>query len=371
MPDLDTVTYSNLGRERAERIAAAREDLVRDGQDPRRAVMVVTEQPARDDLCRSAPFELLRADDEPGDGLTLEGYGAVTNSVTHIDSWEGSFDEVIAPGAFKKSLRERTPRMQFDHGRHPLIGSIPLGVYTLAEEDDHGLHVAGRLTDNWLIQPVRDAIRDGGVEGMSFRFSIMKEDWTDKDGKKVKDEELWDLLWYGAGDRGPLLRTLKELKVSEVGPVVWPAYDDTSVGVRSVVRIDLANIDAPGTRRDLARALFIADAHAAGEAARTRLRAADQAALRRSLTEEGWDPHTAREWSLLAFTRATEPPATPVAGARPEPRSTATPAGGHPTGPPSTDDAAGEHSSASDRRARIRAGLNAVAAANAKIETKE
>ena len=81
----------------------------------------------REDLIRSVDFALVRSEDG-GDGLTLEGYAAVFDSPTRIDSWEGQFDEVIQRGAFKKTLRERTPVLQFDHGQHPLIGSIPLGT---------------------------------------------------------------------------------------------------------------------------------------------------------------------------------------------------------------------------------------------------
>lgn len=271
--------------------------------------------PPREDLCRSAPFTLLRADADPtGDGLTLEGYGAVFNSVTEIDSWEGTFEEVIAPGAFRKSLRERTPKMQFDHGRHPLLGSLPLGRYTTVEEDERGLHVVGRLTDNWLIQPFRDAIRDEGVEGMSFRFSVLRDEWRDKDGKLIKPDELLDILWGGAGDRGPIRRTLKEVRALEVGPVVWPAYEGTTVGVRSLT-IDLGRLTDPDQRRSLAHAVFLADA-----ANRT--------------TEEA-------------------PPTTDPAGGHASddstddaPRSTQVPAGEHAEeAPPTTVPSAGEHTS--------------------------
>lgn len=212
----------------------------------------------RENLCRSAPFTLTRADEDGDDGLTIEGYGAVFGSVTEINSWEGSFEEVIAPGAFRKSLRERTPKMQFDHGSHPLLGSLPLGRWDTAEEDSTGLHVVGRLSDNWLVQPFRDAIRDEGVAGMSFRFSVVREEWRDKDGKLIKPEDVWEVLW-APGDRDPLRRTLKEVKVPEVGPVVWPAYEETSVGVRSVV-IDLGRPTDPETRQQLARAVAYVDA---------------------------------------------------------------------------------------------------------------
>lgn len=298
--------------------------------DPRRVQLRDSGQPAREDLHRSAPFELVRAEGEEGDGLTIDGYGAVFNSVTTIDSWEGSFDEVIAPGAFKKSLRERMPIMQFDHGRHPLVGSLPLGRWDSAEEDTQGLHVVGRLSANWLIEPFRDAIRDGGVTGMSFRFSIVRDEWTDKDGKKVKDDELTELLWYGSGDRGPLLRTLKELKVSEVGPVTWPAYEATSVGVRSGVDrfvVDLGRLDlrTPSARSRLARAVVLADA---------------------------------------AAPKDSDAPMAP--DARPEPRSTDS-ADEHAAPAPHVTDSAGEHSSAQDRKARMTADLAQVRAAMSKM----
>jgi HK97 family phage prohead protease len=229
----------------------------------------VRTSPIREDLCRSAPFTLTRATDEGSDGLTIEGYGAVFNSPTRINSWEGDFEEVVAPGAFKRSLRARVPRMQFDHGQHPLLGSLPLGRWTVAEEDERGLHLVGRLTDNWLVTPFRDAIRDGGVEGMSFRFAVVNDEWRDAQGAKLRDDEVAEFLYRGSGDRGPIRRTLREVKVSEAGPVVWPAYDDTAVGVRSRfgvtdlrdqrVTIDLGRLHQPGTQRRLADLVAFAD----------------------------------------------------------------------------------------------------------------
>lgn len=187
----------------------------------------------RDDLTRSVPFELTRAADDDGDGLTLEGYGAVFDTPTRIDSWEGRFDEVIARGAFAKTLKERTPVVQFDHGHHPLVGSIPIGVPEVLREDAHGLFVRARLHDNWLVQPVRDAIRDGSINGMSFRFSVVKETFDESGDVPV--------------------RTVQEVKLYEVGPVVFPAYEATSVGVRDIA----ARLSDPEYRAHLARALIL------------------------------------------------------------------------------------------------------------------
>lgn len=222
------------------------------------------------EMRRQSPFTL---SGEDGDGLTLDGYAAVFNRLTTIDSWEGRFREKIAPGAMKKSFRENPPRVQFDHGSHNLIGSIPIAVpsdgYPREEVDpdlapEGGAHIIARLFDNWLVQPVRDAISAQAINGMSFRFGTISEVWHDADGKQIRTEaqlqELLDRSWREDVPEDELLiRTLKELRVPELGPVVWPAYADTSVGVRSRT-IDLGRLDDPDTKSFLARALILADA---------------------------------------------------------------------------------------------------------------
>lgn len=205
-------------------------------------------------LCRDVPPFEARASDE-GDGLTLEGYGAVFGSPTRIDSWEGTFDEEISRGAFKKTLKERTPVLQFDHGRHPWVGSIPIGSFESLREDATGLHVLARLHDNQLVQPVRDAIQSSAISGMSFRFQVVKDEWRDVAGKLVKPEDVQRILWASDADDPDsiLKRTLKEVRLFEVGPVVFPAYAETSVGVRSRELVSL--LTDPQVRAEVARAL--------------------------------------------------------------------------------------------------------------------
>src|SRR5690606_40475551 len=90
------------------------------------------------------------------------------------------------------------------------------------------LFVEARLTDNWLIQPIRDAISDGAVDGMSFRFDVVRDEWRDINGKLIKDDGELLALLYDPGERGPLQRTLIEVRVAELGPVVFPAYQERS-----------------------------------------------------------------------------------------------------------------------------------------------
>lgn len=175
-----------------------------------------------------------RAADEAGDGRTLEGYAAVFRTPTLIDSWEGTFEEEIARGAFSKTIGERTPVLQFDHGRDMRTGSLPIGSIEDLREDSKGLFVSARLFDNDVVEPIRQAIEAQAIDGMSFRFEVLRDRWRDAAGKNVKPEELSTLLWK-PGDRGPLKRTLLEVRLFELGPVVFPAYASTSVGVRSIL----------------------------------------------------------------------------------------------------------------------------------------
>lgn len=183
------------------------------------------------DLCvRSYDFEIRT---EGGDGLTLEGYAAVFNTPTRIRDHLGDFDEVVLPGAFARSLTERTPVLQWDHGRDPAVGTAPIGDIADLREDDHGLYVRARLYEHPTTDRVRMAIKGKSVKGMSFRFGVPDkgDTWTKRTGE-------------------PDLREIRDADVHELGPVVFPAYKNTSVTVRSL----LAQLD-PDEYRALIREL--------------------------------------------------------------------------------------------------------------------
>lgn len=184
----------------------------------------------KNNVCRAAPFELRAADND--DGFTLEGYGAVFDEPTRIDSWEGLFDETIARGAFAKTIKERKPVLQFDHGRDAATGSVPIGAVELLREDRHGLFVRAKMHDNARVEPIRQAIASGAIDGMSFRFRVIREEWDESDDREVP------------------LRTINEVELFELGPVVFPAYEATTVGVRSLLA-DLPEYDRQRLLADL------------------------------------------------------------------------------------------------------------------------
>lgn len=148
-----------------------------------------------------------------GDGLTLEGYAAVFDQPAPIRDWDGEYVETIVRGAFRKTLRERTPVVQFDHGQHPMFGSLPIAAVRDIREDKTGLFIRARMFDTPLFEPLRHAINEGAIDGMSFRFEVVKDVWT-SDRKQ---------------------REVREVKLFELGPVVFPAYAGTSVGLRALV----------------------------------------------------------------------------------------------------------------------------------------
>lgn len=175
---------------------------------------------------RSVDFESESSDD----GFTLEGYAAVFDSPTRVRSWEGDFTETIRRGAFARSLKERTPVLQYDHGKDARVGSVPIGSIEELREDRRGLYVRARLFDNATVEPVRQAIAGRAIRGMSFRFEVPEggDSWTRS----------------GAAEE----REIRDADVHELGPVVFPAYDTTTVTVRSL----LAQLD-PGERDALVR----------------------------------------------------------------------------------------------------------------------
>lgn len=196
-------------------------------------------------VARSVSFELVRAQDSD-DGLTFEGYAAVFNTPVEIRSfWEaedlriegGVFREQIAPSAFNKTIKDKAqwPLIDFEHGRHPVIGSMPIGVVSELRADSKGLFVRARLTDSWLIEPVRAAVRDGALTGMSIRAEPVSET-INRDAK-------------------PPMVTRTEMRLIDLGPVTRPAYDTTTASVRSKQIAELLR-DDPAARQDLLDALM-------------------------------------------------------------------------------------------------------------------
>lgn len=151
----------------------------------------------------TAPLEV-RAD-----GQTVAGYAAVFDSVTDIG---GMFREKIAPGAFKPSLKGDV-RALWNHDSSHVLGRTKAGTLRL-NEDDKGLAVEIDLPDTQAGRDLRENMRLGNVDGMSFGFRVTKQEWDE------------------TGDTP--LRTIQEVELFEVSAVTFPAYEDTELALRSL-----------------------------------------------------------------------------------------------------------------------------------------
>jgi HK97 family phage prohead protease len=147
-----------------------------------------------------------------GDGLTFRGYAAVFDS----PSEPLPFVERIRPGAFARSLkRERSIKMFHNHNSDIVLGSTRAKTLTLIE-DQRGLLAEATLPDNYWGHYVRDAVKRGDIDSMSFGFQTVKDSWS--------------------GDMAE--RDLIEARLFEVSDVSgWPAYAATSASVRELAEI--------------------------------------------------------------------------------------------------------------------------------------
>ena len=162
-------------------------------------------------------IEVRAADD--GDGLTLSGYIAKFGEPTEVNDWAGTYVEDIRRGAFATTIAERGAgriKMQFNHGHDPAFGQLPIGVWTELREDRKGLWGEGRIHDNWHTIPIRHAIESGALDGMSFKFKVISA--IERAAKSATELDH---------------RTLTEVALFEAGVVVNPAYEGTTVGIRS------------------------------------------------------------------------------------------------------------------------------------------
>ena len=150
---------------------------------------------------------------EGDDGqIHIRGYGAVFNSRSED---LGGFVEMIAPGAFAKTLQESDVRSLQNHDANYVIGRSGAGTLTL-REDDHGLYYDAMAPDTQWARDLIVSLKRGDIDQSSFGFRTVRDDW-------IFDPE---------GNEEEVIRTLLEVELYDVGPVTFPAYPQTSSEAR-------------------------------------------------------------------------------------------------------------------------------------------
>jgi HK97 family phage prohead protease len=152
------------------------------------------------------------------DSLTIGGYAA---KFMRMSQNLGGFVEQIDPAFFNKSRGDGWPGVvaRYNHDDNMLLGTT--GARTLRlSVDEVGLHY--EVDPPASRADVYELVQRGDVRQSSFAFVAFEDDWS-------------------TTDQGFPQRTLISGRLMDVAPVNTPAYEDTSVGLRS-----LANkFDAP------------------------------------------------------------------------------------------------------------------------------
>lgn len=166
---------------------------------------------------------------ESDDGKkTVAGYAAVFEKFSVDMGFFRTVKEKIQGGAFANSLRDNKDILAlWNHNIDVPIGRKDKNLRLW--EDSQGLKFELDTPDTTSGRDVFENIRAGIVKGMSFGFRVISDKW---DIPKSKDE--------------PVIRTLLEIDLIEISPVVFPAYPDTEVQARSIdelLKEKIAEID--------------------------------------------------------------------------------------------------------------------------------
>jgi hypothetical protein len=152
----------------------------------------------------------LRFAQSEADAKTTTGYAVLFNHETDIG---GYFREKFSPGAFTKSLVDRDVVALHSHDGGRPLGRRSRDTLRLTE-DQKGLGFENDLPDTQDGRDLAISIERGDIEGMSFRFRALKEEWDET--------------------QDPPLRTVVEAELYEITYTAFPAYADTEVGLRSL-----------------------------------------------------------------------------------------------------------------------------------------
>lgn len=163
--------------------------------------------------CRysTMPFEVREARDGKPAGIV--GYPIVFNKES-VDL--GGFREIVTADAVRRTIEDEDTVADFNHDSGQVLGRTSSGTLRLTI-DDTGVRMENDVPDTTAGRDTFELVKRGDVAGGSFIF------FTLPDG----DE------WHERDD-GTLIRTLRNITIPSLGPVVNPAYPDTTFAARSL-----------------------------------------------------------------------------------------------------------------------------------------
>lgn len=151
------------------------------------------------------------------DGMTVEGYAAVFDSVTDL----GWMKEVIDRNAFDNADMSDIV-MKYNHEDSVLPMARTRGGSLQFDVDDHGLKIRANLPNTTVNKDIFTLIKEGVLSKMSFAFTVANEEYD-----------------YDTDTR----RILAFDKIFDVSVVDVPAYDTTEIYARSKDEYELDKLN--------------------------------------------------------------------------------------------------------------------------------
>lgn len=183
---------------------------------------------------RSYSFEIRAEENDDKNIGVVTGRPIVYESKTDL----GVFDEIIAKGALDDAnLKDVRFLVNHDTSKIPLARSRNNNknstMQLMPDENGLGIRVNLDVENNSDARNLYSAIKRGDITGMSFMFTVNGEDWSDIDSDHPT-------------------RTITSISnVLEVSAVTFPAYEDTSIGVRDKRALESAKSTLESARRSL------------------------------------------------------------------------------------------------------------------------
>lgn len=146
----------------------------------------------------------------------IEGYAAVfSEEYTKLkDRWGDCFYEKVSPGAFVKTLNDKTRDkfMLINHDWNKVVGRTNSNL--ILGEDEHGLRFELTVPETTDGNDLLENVRNGLIQGCSFGFNIVDQ--------KTKWDETYTNFY----------RDITEVELFEVTATPIPAYADTEISAR-------------------------------------------------------------------------------------------------------------------------------------------
>lgn len=182
---------------------------------------------------RSYSFELNAEENDDHVGV-ITGRPIVYNSRTNI----GLFDEVIEAGALDHAdLRDVRFLVNHDTSKIPLARSRNNNENSTMQlmPDEKGLAIRVNLDvqNNTEARNLYSAIKRGDISGMSFMFTVNKDDWAD-----LRSDH-------------PVRHVRSIGSVVEVSAVTFPAYESTEISVRNKQALENARSALDSAKKSL------------------------------------------------------------------------------------------------------------------------